>query len=249
LTLIAISVFGCGGSQEAKSADGKRRLEIVHEPCAIESGKTVDVNGDGKPDLWRVMSGNREVCKAIDPNFDGVKDAYIYFDESGKIRRREADFDRDGIPDEVAVFDNGVIVSKELETNFDSKLDTWETYAGGRLAKTERDSDGDGIIDEWWEFNRPEDPSCAIVVRDRNADGKPDPNSEVDLCGEGYKPPSAADVASAAASGPPASTVQGPPTAAASASAAPTATAAASASAAPSASPPKPSPPDKKGSP
>jgi len=80
-------------------------------------------------------------------------------------------------------------VRKELETNFDAKLDTWEEYQGGRLAKTERDSDGDGVIDEWWEFNRPDQPTCAIVVSDRNADGQPDPNTAVDMCGEGYKAP------------------------------------------------------------
>ena len=182
---------GCSGAQDTKTADDKHRMEIEHEACDIDGGssKKTDVNGDGRPDLWRVMAGNREVCRAIDPNFDGVKDAFIYYDESGKERRRESDFDRDGRPDEVQVLVNGVVVSKERETNFDSKLDTWETYVGGRLAKAERDSDADGIVDEWWEFNRPDNPDCAVVVKDHNADGKPDPDSAVDTCGESYKAP------------------------------------------------------------
>jgi len=191
LTALAVSSgVGCGGS-DAKSANNERSREIVHEPCDVDAGSALktDVNNDGKPDIVKVMSGGKEVCRAIDLNFDGVKDAFIYYDETGAERRRESDFDRDGRPDEISVMERGVVVRKELETNFDAKLDTWEEYQGGRLAKTERDSDGDGVIDEWWEFNRPDQPTCAIVVSDRNADGQPDPNTAVDMCGEGYKAP------------------------------------------------------------
>jgi hypothetical protein len=250
LILFAFSGVACAGSKGPDGSDEKRKLEIEHESCDIEGGssKKTDVNGDGRPDLWRVMSGTREVCRAIDPNFDGVKDAFIYYDDQGRERRRESDYDRDGRPDEIMVLENGVVVRKERETNFDSKLDTWETYNSGRLAKAERDSDADGIIDEWWDFNRPDNPDCAVVVKDHNADGKPDPDSAVDNCGESYKAPPSPTLSAAA---PPASgTAPGdfggskPPTppATAATSAAPTATPAPSTSAppAPSASaPPK----------
>lgn len=190
--LLALAAPGCGASdQGAKPASTTKRLEIVHEPCDIDSGSALktDVNGDGSPDIIRVMSGGKEVCRAIDLNFDRIKDAFIYFDASGNERRRESDFDKDGRPDEVAVREGGQVVSKELETNFDKKLDTWETYAQGRLLKAERDADADGIIDEWWDYNRPDRPECAVVVTDKNQDGQPDPDTAVDMCGEGYKPP------------------------------------------------------------
>lgn len=189
--LAALAVAGCGGADSAKPASAERRLDIVHEPCDIESGSAVktDVNGDGSPDIIKVMSGGREVCRAIDLNFDKVKDAFIYFDQSGNERRRESDFDKDGRPDEVAIREGGVIVSKELETNYDKKLDTWETYVGGKLTKAERDSDGDGLIDEWWDYNRPDQPGCAVVTSDKNQDNQPDPDTAVDMCGEGYKAP------------------------------------------------------------
>jgi hypothetical protein len=217
--LAACAGFSCGSS-EAKSADNERSREIVHEPCDVDAGSAVktDVNNDGKPDIIKVMSGGKEVCRAIDLNFDGVKDAFIYYDETGAERRRESDFDRDGRPDEISVMEHGVVVRKELETNFDAKLDTWEEYQGGRLAKTERDSDGDGVIDEWWEFNRPDQPTCAVVVSDRNADGQPDPNTAVDMCGEGYKAPtepkadaSASAAATATGTAPGAFGTSGPP--------------------------------------
>ena len=104
-------------------------------------------------------------------------------------RRRESDFDRDGRVDEISVSERGQISLKLRETNFDNKLDTWDIYEGARLAKRERDTDGDGIIDQWWTYNNPTNPKCAVVASDRNADGKPDPDSVVDLCGEAYTAP------------------------------------------------------------
>lgn len=188
----AAALVGCGaGAEEAKPASAERSLTLTHEACDVDSGsaRRTDVNGDGQPDIVKVMSGSVEVCRALDLNFDGVKDSFLYYDATGAMRRRESDFDRDGIPDEIATYEKGQLLSKELETNFDTKLDTWEFYSAGRLAKTERDSDGDGVVDEWWDFNRPDQPQCAVVTSDRNTDGQPDPDSSVDMCGEGYKPP------------------------------------------------------------
>lgn len=182
---------GCSGSQDDKSAKGiERELEFVHEACDVTSGSArgVDVNNDGKADIVHVMSGAKEVCRAVDLNFDGSPDAYIYYDEAGKERRRESDFDRDGRPDEIAIFDGGVPKEKRRETNSDGKLDTWDYYQGDRLVKRERDSNGDGTVDQWWDFNRPDDPRCAVVASDANADGAPDPSSAVDLCADPNAP-------------------------------------------------------------
>jgi len=235
-------LLACGGSTDAaKTANDKRDLEIHHESCDVDSAQKVDANNDGRPDIFHVMKGGKEVCRAIDMNFDGVKDAFIYFDDSGQERRRESDFDRDGVPDEITILQGGVIQSKERETNFDHKIDTWDTYVSGRLAKSERDSDADGIIDEWWEFNRPDQPDCAVVATDRNADGQPDPGTEVDMCGEGYKPPPppvATPIASATEpSATPAATAAAPSSSATAAASSSSATAAAPSSSATAAAP------------
>src|SRR5262249_25974440 len=181
----------------------KRDTSITHEPCDIESSSAVkvDVKGTGRPAIVHVMSGGREVCRAVDLNMDGAWDAFIYYDAQGRERRREQDFDRDGRADEITVFENGQIKLKLRETNFDNKIDTWDYYASGRLVKRERDSDGDGIIAQWWQFNNPGNPKCAIVASDLNADGKPDPESVVDLCGESYGGGKAAGAAPSAAAG------------------------------------------------
>ena len=170
----------------------KRDTEIKHETCDGNSASAskVDINGDGKHDIVHVMKGDKEVCRIVDLNLDGYPDSFIYYEVDGKTeRRRESDFDRDGRVDEIAVSERGQIALKLRETNFDNKLDTWDFYEGPRLTKRERDTDGDGIIDQWWTYNNPTNPKCAVVASDRNADGKPDPDSVVDLCGESYTAP------------------------------------------------------------
>jgi hypothetical protein len=194
ITLLACTTpdAGGGGSIEAKTPTGlERDTEIKHEPCdtTSKSAQKVDVNGDGRPDIIHVMNGGRELCRVLDLNLDGAIDVFVYYDEAARERRRESDFDRDGRPDEITVYAAGVVLRKERETNFDDKIDTWDYYEGGRLVRRERDSDGDAVVDQWWQFNNPTDSKCAVVATDRNADGKPDPDTVVDLCGEAYGTP------------------------------------------------------------
>jgi hypothetical protein len=188
--VLAALLIGCNGNgrdpnnPNAPAVD-KRDTELVHEDCDLSSGTGTDVNGDGRPDIVKVVSGGREICRAVDINMDAIIDVFVYFDESGQQRRRESGFDRDQRPDEIAYYQGGVLVRKERETNNDEKIDTWSHYEGGRLVREERDSTGDGYVDQWWTFNRADRPKCAVVVTDGDGDGKPDADSEVDLCGEG----------------------------------------------------------------
>jgi hypothetical protein len=191
--LLLVSPAACTSADSGSSpppatpTGNERDTEIKHEPCdANGSGaQKIDANGDGRPDIVHVMDKGREVCRIVDLNLDGQIDTFIYYDTAGRERRREADFDRDGRPDEIAHFQDGMLVLKERETNYDDKLDTWDHYEGGRLVKRERDSDGDGLVDQWWSFQDPAHPECAVVASDRNVDGKPDPDNVTDLCAEG----------------------------------------------------------------
>jgi hypothetical protein len=188
LAVLVVLPVSCGGAAETttpKTPEGQAlELAVVHESCDVESSKAqkIDTNGDGKPDLVHVMSDGREVCRMIDFNFDGVPDTWIYFDEQGRIRRRESDFDRDGKLDEVAKYVNGEIVEKDRELTLDGKFDTWDFYVNGKLHHRLRDSNGDGKIDEWWTWPDPDKPECAVIAVDMNGDGKPDPGTEIDQC-------------------------------------------------------------------
>jgi hypothetical protein len=174
-----------------KSADGitRRDTEVVHEECDLKtaSAEKLDANSDGRPDVTIVKDGGRESCRAVDLNFDGKIDSWVYRDGSGQVRRREMDYDRDGRVEEIQIFRGGAIAEKHRATALANKLDTWHFYSGGRLARTERDSDGDAIIDQWWEYPK---PGCPLIHSDLNGDGRPDPNATVDYCKQtGYVPP------------------------------------------------------------
>lgn len=185
--LASLATSGCGGSKEAgaKSPGSEGLpLEMEHEDCDVKSSSAqkFDTNADGKPDIVKVMSGGREVCRMVDLNHDDKPDSYVYFDSSGNLRRRESDFDRDGKVDEIAYYTAGVIARKDRETNLDGKLDTWDFYEGGKLHHRMRDSDGDGKVDQWWTWANPEKIECAVIASDHNSDGKPDPNNVIDVC-------------------------------------------------------------------
>ena len=194
--------FGCNGAggPGAASANGgvtTRDTEVKHEACDTSSSgaEKIDANGDGKPDITIVREGGREVCRAVDLNFDGVIDSYSYFDANGQLRRRENDYDKDGKIDEITTFKAGQIAEKDQSTALALHLDTWDFYQAGALVRTERDSNGDGVIDQWWEYPK---PGCPLIHADVNNDGRPDPGATIDYCKEtGYVPPDRSDKAPA----------------------------------------------------
>jgi hypothetical protein len=197
--LIAIFQLGCNGAGKQGAANPqsvtKRDTTVTHEACDTKSSGTekIDANGDGKPDIFIVREGGREVCRAVDLNFDGVVDSYSYFDGAGQLRRRESDYDKDGQIDEISVFQGGRIAEKEQSTALARHLDTWDFYQAGVLLRTERDSNGDGVVDQWWEYPK---PGCPLIHADMNNDGRPDPGATIDYCKEtGYVPPDRSDKA------------------------------------------------------
>lgn len=198
LTLIA-GILQPGCSRDAGSAKGaeavvqERDTEVTHEECDVASGgaEHLDANGDGRADVSLVREGARETCRAVDLNFDGLIDVWSYFDPQGRVRRRESDYDRDGRVDEISIFKDGVRVENRRATTLSHRLDTWEYFQGGKLVRTERDSDGDRVVDQWWEYPK---PGCPVIHADVNRDGHPEPTASVDYCKDtGYVPPERQD--------------------------------------------------------
>ncbi len=87
------------------------------------------------------------LCREVDSNLDGVKDVVRTFNDKGESLRELADSDYDG------------------------KIDTWITFARGRMAKVELDSNRDGIADEFRYYVQ---GKLARLQRDTNRDAKPD---------------------------------------------------------------------------
>jgi hypothetical protein len=185
--------FGCGGGDggtaKAKLPDGVRSQTIEHESCD-ESGhkvEMVDVNNDGKPDIRRVYDGAREVCRISDLNRDGKPDMFEYYDKTGQLRRREADYDDNGIVNSIEIYEGGKLIRAELDTTNQGRIDTWDTFDPntGKRTKRERDATGDGRVDQWWTY----DGDKVTIAMDRNGDGLPDPESVITLGGGGAGAP------------------------------------------------------------
>ena len=193
LALAGTSVLaglGCGGDAasgvaNAKLPDGVRSQVIDHEACD-ESGNKVemlDANNDGKPDIKKVSKGGREVCRITDLNHDGKPDMFEYFDQTGQLRRREADYDDNGVVNSIEHFENGKLVRRELDTTNQGRIDTWDFFdpSTGNRIKRERDANGDGKIDQWWSYENGQ----VTIAMDRNGDGQPDPDSTITLGANG----------------------------------------------------------------
>jgi hypothetical protein len=197
VALFGAAATGCaGGTGSGAAGPGQvthRDIHVSHQDCPVdgEGAEKLNVGGDPRPDIVIVRSGGHEVCRAIDLNFDGKTDTWIYRDASGNVTRRENDYDRDGRIDEIAIFQGGFLIEKQRATSLVGRLDTWQFYQGGKLARTERDSDGDAQIDQWWEYPKPEQPDCPLIHSDVDGDGHPDPGATVNVCGEnsGFVPP------------------------------------------------------------
>jgi hypothetical protein len=182
-----LSLSGCASVQAGKEEHEddieltRKETSMEAEGCQVNArgAQKLDANGDGRPEVVRVLLKGREVCRAVDLNLDGRVDRTSYFSETGGLRRVESDFDRDGRLDEIALFSNGIPTEKRSATTMDGRIDTWDYFSGGKLTRTERDQDGDGVVDQWWEYPR---QWCPLVHMDQDGDGRPDPGATIDYC-------------------------------------------------------------------
>ena len=181
-TLAVTGAVGCGdgnsGVANAKLPEGVRSQAIEHEACD-ESGNKVemlDANNDGKPDIKSVSKDGREICRITDLNHDGKPDMFEYFDATGQLRRRESDYDDNGDRQLDRVLRErqaGSARARHDEPGHASTRGTPTIPRPGARIKRERDSTGDGKIDQWWTY----EGDKVTIAMDRNGDGMPDPES------------------------------------------------------------------------
>lgn len=190
VTGAAVLLAACSGkgAGTAESERGKRDTKIRTESCAKSAG--FDTNRDGKKDLFEVSTGGRLACRASDLDFDGVVDQTTFYDPTGVVRRREVDLDGNGVPNLIETYKGGKLTLRELDGSSLGKLDMWDAFdpATGQRTSRERDTNGDGRIDQYWTFVGPR-----ITVRfDRNDDGVPDEEGAL-VWGDGFETAPAAD--------------------------------------------------------
>jgi hypothetical protein len=208
----ALMGSGCGADKpgDAKSPAVGRAEGLTHEECGGGARvDALDTNGDGKPDIRRSFDGSgHELCRVADVNHDGKPDLYEYFDAAGNVRRREYCYDDLGVVNAVEYYEGGKLVRREYDVSGRHRIDTWDWFdpnapvdaTTGRPAhpsRRERDTTGDGHVDQWWTWNGDQ----LSIANDRNGDGKPDPDTVLVIGGDGGAP-QAASSASPGAGGP-----------------------------------------------
>jgi hypothetical protein len=125
--------------------------------------EAVETAGPGavQPNVRRVyqMVGTGEsmhkviVCREIDTNLDGIKDIVRTYNEKGESLHEQADTNYDGRVDTWITFAGGRISKEDLDSNYDGNPDVWKYYVGGQLVRIQRDTNGDSKPDRWEFYN------------------------------------------------------------------------------------------------
>jgi hypothetical protein len=164
--LLSALAAACGGSSSAQTqphlsdkqvagvaADDASRCD--YRGRADREVEEIRGPGSQHPNIRRVFSvvGEGEdrkrvlLCREVDTNLDGAKDVMRTYTDKGEPLNELAD------------------------TNFDGKVDTWITFARGRIAKVQIDKAGRGQPEEVKFYVG---GKLARAQRDTNHDGKPD---------------------------------------------------------------------------
>jgi hypothetical protein len=129
-------------------------LERLNRPPTLSAPLPTewDSNGDGKVDTWTDYDGLRVLRGRADINRDGKPDEWTFYGAEGQLERREVDTDFDGRVDAWERYEEDRIAARDLDLDADGRVDQWEKYEGGHLATVESDNDGDGVRDEWGSY-------------------------------------------------------------------------------------------------
>lgn len=113
--------------------------------------------------------------RPLDLNKDGAPDAYQYSRMVGDVSvviRKEVDVNFDGRIDLIRTFnEKGELVSERLDHDFDGRIDVVNYFENGVIVRKEYDTNFDSIVDVWRHFDK------GVISRkeaDLNHDGKVD---------------------------------------------------------------------------
>jgi len=126
---------------------------VIDEHWTLSPGGTlletrIDRNFDGKIDyvIHFDTAGHIESAEA-DDNFDGRFETH-YFYRQGNVERSEADTDGDGLPDLKSYFVNGILESTEYINPSTGLPVRIEHVVLGRVVSADIDTDNDGKLDQ-----------------------------------------------------------------------------------------------------
>jgi hypothetical protein len=184
--LLIVSV-GCKKNGSSDSLPGPAnpyrdaiKEKILPDGLVLEE---VDLNNDGRPEMFnhyrtRADAPRLLVRKDADLNSDGRVDVRSWYDEAGLLELEEFDGDFDG---QIDLWDHyqdtngdGISerVSSEVDTDYDGAPNIFTYYRDGQPVRKERDTNGDGKIDQWEKFDS--EGNVVKSGRDTDYDGSVD---------------------------------------------------------------------------
>jgi hypothetical protein len=162
---LSLCVYACGGPGKDANAP----------PMSAE---VAGVAPDDRSRCDYKGRGDREVVESLGPGAKTANIRRVYGvvgegeDRHRVLLCREVDTNLDGVKDVVRTYtDKGDALNEVADTNFDGKMDTWITFAKGRVSKLRLDHNGDGQDDETRYYVGGQLSRAQI---DTNYDGKPD---------------------------------------------------------------------------
>lgn len=108
-----------------------------------------DQNGDGRPDQWTYVDGNRTLRGEADTDGDGKVDRWEYFDGNGGLTSVGTSSRNDGVEDTWQITAASGETHLARSSRRDRVMDRHEYYRGETLLRAEEDTNGDGLIDKW----------------------------------------------------------------------------------------------------
>ncbi len=108
----------------------------------------------GPPVYWFEAAGDGTITH-FDRDYDGIADYMITYDADGNRIYEEQDFNYDGLMDDFYFYEEGLLSRREVDSNFDGKVDLWVSLIDGIYVKGyERDADYDGVVDIVKDFGK-----------------------------------------------------------------------------------------------
>ena len=118
-----------------------------------------DSDADGHADQRVHIEMDGRLWVEHDLDGDGVVDRWQYYASLNALERNEVQsvgFSTagDGVVDAWQIHGpTGPTGRVEISTGRDGRIDRWERYEDGLLARVDEDSDGDGVADAWWTYD------------------------------------------------------------------------------------------------
>jgi len=128
-------------------------LLILVFPMAAQDipagAEAFDDNGDGRPDRWKVVTGEGNTRSYADTTGDGRYDYIQEYDKTGMKKYEALDFNGDGLIDDHYFYSRDVLLRREIDTNYDGRVDVWVFLKEGiYVERYQRDTNFDGVVDK-----------------------------------------------------------------------------------------------------